>query len=87
MIINTEREPNLSLYYLGSVLLSILENDPIIEIETLLMKSKRKIKEKIHIDFWYYALDWLFLLSLIEINEGKVYYANKQIDSAQDRPL
>ncbi len=87
MIINIEREPNLSLYYLGSVLLSILENDPIIGIETLLMKSKCKIKEKIHIDFWYYALDWLFLLSLIEINEGKVYYANRQIDSTQNKPL
>lgn len=76
MIINTEREPNISLYYLGSVMLNILEQEKIILLEELFSKARNRLKINIHVDFMYYALDWLFLLSLIRINGGKVYYEN-----------
>ena len=70
MIVNVEREPELSLYYLGSVLFQEIQN---------------QLKRKIHVDFLYYALDWLFLLSLVKIEEGKVYYENKRTNSAQNQ--
>ena len=84
MIINIEREPELSLYYLGSELLKILESLNDISIEGLLQKIQDKLQKKIHIDFLYYALDWLFLLSLIKIEKGRVYYENKRINSTEN---
>ncbi len=84
MIINIEREPDLSLYYLGGIILSFLEEKKIIPIEEVFLKIQQQIQKNIHADFIYYTLDWLFLLSLIKIKEGKVYYENKKINSIQD---
>lgn len=84
MIVNAEREPNLSLYYLGGILLTILKQKKEVAIEELISEIQEKFEKKIHVDFIYYALDWLFLLSLIEIKEGTVYYENKEIDSTQN---
>lgn len=85
MIINFEREPELSLYYLGSVLLRILEQVKVIPINELLQEIQEQLKKKVHVDFMYYALDWLFLLSLVRIEEGKVYYENKKTDSTKNQ--
>ena len=73
MIVNVEREPDLSLYYLGGVLLGILEQEKVIPLEELLCEVRNRLKKKIHVDFMYYTLDWLFLLSLVRIKEGKVH--------------
>ena len=81
MIVNIEREPNRSLYYLGGILLFILEQRKVISIEEVLIEVQQQINEKIHVDLIYYALDWLFLLSLIKIEEGRVYYENKKVNS------
>lgn len=86
MIVNVEREPELSLYYLGSVLLKILKSKKVIPIDVLFQEIQNQLKRKIHVDFLYYALDWLFLLSLVKIEEGKVYYENKRTNSAQNKP-
>ena len=84
MIVNNERDPELSLYYLGGTFLNILEQKKVISIENLFLEVQVKLNKKIHIDFLYYALDWLFLLSLIKLEEGKVYYENKKINSTQN---
>ena len=84
MIVNIEREPDMSLYYLGSVLIKFLEQVRVIAIEELLQEIQNELEQKIHVDFMYYALDWLFLLSLVRIEEGKVYYEDKKVDSTQD---
>lgn len=84
MIVNNERDPELSLYYLGGIYLNILEQKKVISIENLFSETQVKLNKKIHIDFLYYALDWLFLLSLIKLKEGKVYYENKKINSTQN---
>lgn len=84
MIINIERGPELSLYYLGSVLLGILNQVKVISVEELLCKIQCQLGETVHVDFIYYALDWLFLLSLVRIEEGKVYYEDKKTDSTKD---
>lgn len=85
MIVNVEREPDLSLYYLGGVLLEILEQEKVILLEELLCEVRNRLKKKIHVDFMYYTLDWLFLLSLVRIKEGKVYYENKKTDSTENQ--
>lgn len=87
MIINVEREPDLSLYYLGGILLSIIEPKKVMSIEEILLEVQQQIDKRIHVDFIYYALDWLFLLTLIKIEEGKVYYENKKINSTQNEAL
>lgn len=84
MIVNVEREPNRSLYYLGGILLSILEQRKDMPMEEMLIEVQQQMNEKIHVDFIYYTLDWLFLLSLIKIEEGRVYYENKKVNSTQN---
>ena len=85
MIVNAEREPDYSLYYLGSILLKILESTDVMPIEELLSETKNRLNKEIHIDFLYYTIDWLFLLSLVSIREGRVYYDNKKINSTQNK--
>lgn len=70
MIINTKREPMYSLYYLGGIVLHILKKSNNEPIEALFEKCKKEINKDIHIDFFYYALDWLFMISIIELTEG-----------------
>lgn len=84
MIINTDRNPELSLYYVGGILLRILKENPVSNIEELLEKSRSKLDKNMHIDFLYYALDWLYLLSIISIKEGMIYYDNKKVNSTKD---
>ena len=76
MIVNFEREPELSLYYLGGILLSILKYKKAVSIEELILETQGDLGKKVHVDFIYYALDWLYLLSLITIKEETVYYEN-----------
>ncbi|MGP0584390.1 ABC-three component system middle component 6 [Paenibacillus timonensis] len=72
MIINSERKPALSLYFLGSEILKILIENKNEQIETLFELLKKSISDEIHIDFYYYSLDWLYLLSIIRMENGRV---------------
>lgn len=72
MIINIDREPKYSLYCIGGITLEELYRSKNISIEDLHEKLKHIIDENLHIDFLYYTLDWLYLLSLINIEEDKV---------------
>ena len=84
MIINSQRQPDFSLYYLGALLLKNLEQDKVIPIDDLLERAQEQLEKRVHIDFMYYALDWLYLLGLVRVEEGKVYYENKKISSTQN---
>lgn len=72
MIINIDRTPTLSLYYLGGIVLDILNDSKGETTDKLFEKLKAKINTHIHIDFFYYTLDWLFLLSLIILKNGVI---------------
>jgi len=72
MIINLDREPKYSLYYIGSIIIEELKNNQSIPLEVLLKKVRTKIDKNLHIDFLYYSLDWLFLLSLIQVQGNRV---------------
>lgn len=87
MILNGQRQPDFSLYYLGGVLLKILEEAKVMPLEKLLEELQHYVKKKVHVDFIYYALDWLYLLESVTIEEGKVYYENKKVNSTQNKTL
>lgn len=84
MIINIERNPELSLYYLGAKIINILKKSKSTNIEELLQETKKAVNVEMHVDFFYYALDWLYLLEVVEIDEGKIRYDNKKTDSKKD---
>lgn len=70
MILNTERNPKDSLYYIGAVLLEVLQvNKEGLYIDELIKKAKEK---GINIAFFYYALDWLFIISKIEMKNERI---------------
>lgn len=71
MILNNERAPKDSLYYIGASLIEILKNkNNQLEINELLKEAKNK---NINISLYYYALDWLYLISLIDIKNERIY--------------
>jgi len=72
VIINVDREPKYSLYYIGSVILQELKYSEEILIDDLYKNTCTKIDANLHIDFLYYSLDWLFLLSLISVKGNRV---------------
>ncbi|ACA55440.1 hypothetical protein FDC45_15690 [Clostridium botulinum] len=73
MIINIDRDPKYSLYYIGGIILDLLNsNNKNLSIEIIYTKVKNIVDKNIHIDFIYYSLDWLYMLSLINISENRV---------------
>jgi hypothetical protein len=73
MIINPDREPKYSLYYIGAIILkTITKEGSGMNLDKIVKKLKIEIDEELNINFIYYALDWLYLISLIDIKENKV---------------
>jgi len=72
MIINQDREPKYSLFYIGSIILEILDKSKGISIDELYVQVKEQIDKNLHIDFLYYSLDWLYILSTIKLEGNKV---------------
>lgn len=72
MIINFDREPIFSLYYLGGISMNILSTHSSLSLEELFVEIKKELHQELHIDFFYYTLDWLFLMSAICVNDGRV---------------
>lgn len=62
MIVNVEREPDLSLYYLGGILLEILEQTKVLTIEELLYETQNKLKKKLRIDFFVLCIRLAFFI-------------------------
>lgn len=80
MIINYERDPEKSLYFIGSIILQYLKQVKCDNIDVLYNKVKEDLKSELHIDLFYYSIDWLFLLSVIEIDGSTIKYDNKKTD-------
>lgn len=72
MIISKDRNPKLSLHYIGFLILKILKEKKSIDIEDLYKLILKEIDIDMHIDFLYYSLDWLFLTSSITLNHTEV---------------
>lgn len=72
MIINTERSPSMSLYYIGGLVLKALKKENNQAIENLYLLIKNDIGFDLHIDFLYYTLDWLFIISCVKLENGRI---------------
>lgn len=72
MIINPERNPSFSLYYLGSIVLKFLSEKDSISIEILYKDLQEELGLELHIDFFYYTLDWLYILSAIKLENERI---------------
>lgn len=71
MIINTDH-PSLSIYRLGSELLSILTSSPLKEFDTLFLYDSFKDKSSVDVSFGYFmlTLDWLYILDLVDLTDN-----------------
>ncbi|WP_213074488.1 ABC-three component system middle component 6 [Acinetobacter pittii] len=72
MLILTERNPETSLYYIGSEILKILsEYDGDLYLSEIYNKFSKK--KKIGLNRLILSLDWLFMIGLVEESkEGKI---------------
>ncbi len=71
MIINANN-PHLSVYFLGSELLSVLLTSPLKEFDVLFLYDSLRAKLSSEISFGYFMLtvDWLYVLGLVELTEN-----------------
>lgn len=72
MLINIDREPKYSLYYIGAIIMKRLKKEKSMYIEEIYLDIKSDLNDEINIDFIYYSLDWLYALSLITVERDKV---------------
>ncbi len=71
MIIDKNTNPKRDIYYLGGLLLEIIsktDNDICYFDAYLAMKKK----ENISIKLFSLTLDWLFLINVVDISEGRI---------------
>lgn len=88
MIINKERHPVFSLYYLGGIVLKYLSLGKNFTIDELYNEIQLQIytsyQIKLPINFFYYTLDWLYIQSLIELNNGRITYVNRKTNNTKN---
>lgn len=67
MLLPDNIRPELSIYYIGSQILSILKNNRSLSLINLF----QKLKEKSSVSFQAFvlSLDWLYLINAAEVNE------------------
>ena len=74
MLINANRNPKYSLYYIGYEILKYLkERKTGVSIDEIYKLIQSKIDLDINIAYIYYALDWLFLMSIIKMKEERFF--------------
>ena len=72
MLINFERSPSISLYYLGGFIIKKLIEKNCRTLDELYLLLQKDTGFDLHIDFLYYTLDWLFIVSAIKLENGRV---------------
>jgi uncharacterized protein (DUF2225 family) len=73
MIIDKNINPERDLYYLGGILIDILENKDNKEVDYMDLYILINKKKEITINLFSLALDWLFVLGLVAKGEnGKI---------------
>ena len=68
MIINIDRRPEYSLFYIGSLIIELLKKINRATIETIYDKICLETNIDYNINYIYYSLDWLFLMEKINLS-------------------
>jgi hypothetical protein len=73
MILDKNTNPERDLYYLGGVLIDVLESKNSSEIDYMDLYKLFNQKQEITINLYSLALDWLFILGIVTKGEnGKI---------------
>lgn len=72
MIIGKNTSPNKKVYYLGALVIEVLSDTNKAKNDFLSLFEKTNEKEKISINLFSITLDWLYLLNLIKVENGKI---------------
>ena len=73
MIINKNINPERDLYYLGGILIEVLQNNVKKEVDYMELYLLVKTKKDISINLYSLTLDWLFIIGLVAKGEkGKI---------------
>ncbi|WHP39099.1 MAG: hypothetical protein QJQ54_00265 [Mollicutes bacterium] len=73
MIISQNINPKRNLYYIGSLIIEIIEKyGKTISIHNLFENLNKNKKDKISYSLFVLTLDWLFLLNIIKMNENNI---------------
>ena len=72
MIVSNSLSPKLTLYYIGSKLISILKNERfgVTDSYILFEKLLEETNERISFTHYMYALNWLYLLDLVKLDDN-----------------
>ncbi|MBQ3408505.1 MAG: hypothetical protein IJH12_04800 [Clostridia bacterium] len=74
MLINTDRNPKYSLFYVGFEILNYIKKGKNgVSIDEIYRLIQSKVDSDINITYVYYTLDWLFMMSTIKIEEERVF--------------
>lgn len=76
MLLSTDIKPTYSPYYIGGLIIYILKEKGEMEIDLVIEKILKMFKEKISVNYIYLGFDFLYLLSLVDIKEGKIMLCN-----------
>ncbi|UEL49193.1 ABC-three component system middle component 6 [Terrisporobacter hibernicus] len=72
MILFENEDPRVSIYYVSAIVIAILNKCEEIEFDLLYEEIEKQTDYKINVDDLYYSLDWLYLLSLVDVGNNKV---------------
>lgn len=71
MIISNSIKPQNTIYYLGAKLIQCIQSQPSKVLDSIILFEKFQtiVPSKVSFVQYMYALNWLFLLDLVEIND------------------
>ena len=69
MILNQDIKPEKQAYYLGSKILFVLKDEPSEQVQLLNVFEQINQKEKVSYHAFSMAMNWLYLIGAIELNE------------------
>lgn len=72
MILNFERAPKYSLYFIGAKVLAILKEQSNVTIEDIYQQLQVVYNGDLSISYLYLTLDWLYIIEKINIVDGVV---------------
>lgn len=71
MLISNETNPSKSVYYIGGIILSVLENKTNSTIDFLDLYREMNNSHKISLQLFLFSIDWLYLINKVKIdNKG-----------------
>ncbi len=72
LIVNCNREPKYSLFYMGAKVLEICCDKPTPVSIDIIYKELVAEMPNLGLDYFYLTLDWLFLIGKIEYDAGEI---------------